>query len=176
MSASSTVHRLRPAGMALPIGLLLLALGGGDAGPRILDLQHDHLPERIVHHPHRHRPARRHVGHRVVGRHPAAELDAKPDLAFPMLRLAHGKIQTRCAAVQSDAGALPLADESFDGVTLALATHEMPQPVRAQVLAEAQRVLSETRVAAEATIRAGAESAKADLAKAIATAASGQPT
>jgi hypothetical protein len=39
------------------------------------------------------------------------------------------------------------------------------------IAAEAQRVLSETRVAAEATIRAGAESAKADLAKAIATAA-----
>jgi hypothetical protein len=39
------------------------------------------------------------------------------------------------------------------------------------IAAEAQRVLLETRVAAEATIRAGAESAKADLAKAIATAA-----
>jgi len=37
--------------------------------------------------------------------------------------------------------------------------------------AEAQRVLSETRATAEATIRAGAESAKADLAKAIATTA-----
>jgi hypothetical protein len=36
------------------------------------------------------------------------------------------------------------------------------------IAAEAQRVLSETRVTAEATIRAGAESAKADLAKAIA--------
>ncbi|HEY8162812.1 MAG TPA: hypothetical protein VIF34_11165 [Methylocystis sp.] len=39
------------------------------------------------------------------------------------------------------------------------------------IAVEAQRVLSETRVAAEATIRAGAESAKADLAKAIATSA-----
>ena len=39
------------------------------------------------------------------------------------------------------------------------------------IVAEAQRVLSETRATAEATIRAGAESAKADLAKAIATAA-----
>jgi hypothetical protein len=39
------------------------------------------------------------------------------------------------------------------------------------IAAEAQRVLLETRAAAEATIRAGAESAKADLAKAIATAA-----
>ncbi len=39
------------------------------------------------------------------------------------------------------------------------------------IAAEAQRVLSERRVTAEATIRAGAESAKADLAKAIATAA-----
>jgi hypothetical protein len=39
------------------------------------------------------------------------------------------------------------------------------------IAAEAQRVLSETRVTAEATIRAGAESAKADLAKAIATTA-----
>ena len=39
------------------------------------------------------------------------------------------------------------------------------------IAAEAQRVLSETRAAAEATIRAGAESAKADLAKAIATTA-----
>ena len=37
--------------------------------------------------------------------------------------------------------------------------------------AEAQRVLSEMRATAEATIRAGAESAKADLAKAIATTA-----
>src|SRR5208337_3070277 len=36
------------------------------------------------------------------------------------------------------------------------------------IAAEAQRVLSETRVTAEATIRAGAEAAKADLAKAIA--------
>ena len=36
------------------------------------------------------------------------------------------------------------------------------------IAAEAQRVLSETRVTAEATIRAGAELAKADLAKAIA--------
>jgi len=36
------------------------------------------------------------------------------------------------------------------------------------IAAEAQRVLSETRVTAEATIRAGAESAKADLARAIA--------
>jgi hypothetical protein len=36
------------------------------------------------------------------------------------------------------------------------------------IAAEAQRVLSETRATAEATIRAGAESAKADLAKAIA--------
>jgi len=41
------------------------------------------------------------------------------------------------------------------------------------IAAEAQRVLSETRVTAEATIRAGAESAKADLAKAIATTAQG---
>jgi hypothetical protein len=41
------------------------------------------------------------------------------------------------------------------------------------IAAEAQRVLSETRVTAEATIRAGAESAKADLAKAIATTAKG---
>jgi len=39
------------------------------------------------------------------------------------------------------------------------------------IAAEAQRVLSETRTSAEATIRAGAESAKADLAKAIATTA-----
>ena len=39
------------------------------------------------------------------------------------------------------------------------------------IAAEAQRVLSETRATAEATIRAGAESAKADLAKAIATTA-----
>ena len=39
------------------------------------------------------------------------------------------------------------------------------------IAAEAQRVLSETRSAAEATIRAGAEAAKADLAKAIATTA-----
>ena len=39
------------------------------------------------------------------------------------------------------------------------------------IAAEAQRVLSETRVTAEATIRAGAESAKADIAKAIATTA-----
>ena len=39
------------------------------------------------------------------------------------------------------------------------------------IAAEAQRVLSETRATAEATIRAGAESAKADLAKAIAIAA-----
>jgi hypothetical protein len=39
------------------------------------------------------------------------------------------------------------------------------------IAAEAQRVLSETRMTAEATIRAGAESAKADLAKAIATTA-----
>jgi hypothetical protein len=39
------------------------------------------------------------------------------------------------------------------------------------IAAEAQRVLSETRVTAEASIRAGAESAKADLAKAIATTA-----
>jgi len=36
------------------------------------------------------------------------------------------------------------------------------------IAAEAQCVLAETRVTAEATIRAGAESAKADLAKAIA--------
>jgi hypothetical protein len=36
------------------------------------------------------------------------------------------------------------------------------------IATEAQRVLAETRSAAEATIRAGAESAKADLAKAIA--------
>ena len=36
------------------------------------------------------------------------------------------------------------------------------------IAAEAQRVLSDTRATAEATIRAGAESAKADLAKAIA--------
>jgi len=36
------------------------------------------------------------------------------------------------------------------------------------IAAEAQRVLAETRLTAEATIRAGAESAKADLAKAIA--------
>jgi hypothetical protein len=41
------------------------------------------------------------------------------------------------------------------------------------IAAGAQRVLSETRVTAEATIRAGAESAKADLAKAIATTAKG---
>ncbi|ARN83956.1 hypothetical protein [Methylocystis bryophila] len=39
------------------------------------------------------------------------------------------------------------------------------------IAAEANRVLAETRTAAEATIRAGAESAKADLAKAIATTA-----
>jgi hypothetical protein len=39
------------------------------------------------------------------------------------------------------------------------------------IAAEAQRVLLETRGVAEATIRAGAESAKADLAKAIAIAA-----
>ena len=39
------------------------------------------------------------------------------------------------------------------------------------IAAEAQRVLSETRATAEATIRAGAESAKADLSKAIATTA-----
>ena len=39
------------------------------------------------------------------------------------------------------------------------------------IAAEAQRVLSETRATAEATIRAGAESAKADLVKAIATTA-----
>ena len=39
------------------------------------------------------------------------------------------------------------------------------------IAAEAKRVLSETRATAEATIRAGAESAKADLAKAIATTA-----
>ena len=39
------------------------------------------------------------------------------------------------------------------------------------IAAEAQRVLSETRATAEATIRAGAELAKADLAKAIATTA-----
>ena len=39
------------------------------------------------------------------------------------------------------------------------------------IAAEAQRVLIETRLTAEATIRAGAESAKADLAKAIATTA-----
>jgi hypothetical protein len=39
------------------------------------------------------------------------------------------------------------------------------------IAAEAQRVLSETRVTAEATIRAGAESAKADLARAIAVTA-----
>jgi len=39
------------------------------------------------------------------------------------------------------------------------------------IAAEAQRVLSQTRATAEATIRAGAESAKADLAKAIATTA-----
>ena len=39
------------------------------------------------------------------------------------------------------------------------------------IAAEAQRVLLETRATAEATIRAGAESAKADLAKAIAIAA-----
>ena len=39
------------------------------------------------------------------------------------------------------------------------------------IAAEAQRVLAETRTAAEATIRAGTESAKADLAKAIATTA-----
>ncbi len=39
------------------------------------------------------------------------------------------------------------------------------------IAAEAQRVLLDTRATAEATIRAGAESAKADLAKAIATTA-----
>jgi hypothetical protein len=39
------------------------------------------------------------------------------------------------------------------------------------IAAEAQRVLSETRATAEATIRAGAQSAKADLSKAIATTA-----
>lgn len=39
------------------------------------------------------------------------------------------------------------------------------------IATEAQRILSETRVTAEATIRAGAESAKADLAKAIASTA-----
>ncbi|MDJ0450978.1 MULTISPECIES: hypothetical protein [Methylocystis] len=39
------------------------------------------------------------------------------------------------------------------------------------IAAEAQRILSETRTTAEATIRASAESAKADLAKAIATTA-----
>lgn len=39
------------------------------------------------------------------------------------------------------------------------------------IAAEAQRILSETRTTAEATIRASTESAKADLAKAIATAA-----
>ncbi len=39
------------------------------------------------------------------------------------------------------------------------------------IATEANRVLAETRTAAEATIRAGAESAKADLAKAIATTA-----
>ena len=39
------------------------------------------------------------------------------------------------------------------------------------ISSEAQRILSETRETAEATIRAGAESAKADLAKAIATTA-----
>jgi hypothetical protein len=39
------------------------------------------------------------------------------------------------------------------------------------IATEARRVLSETRVTAEATMRAGAESAKADLAKAIATTA-----
>jgi hypothetical protein len=41
------------------------------------------------------------------------------------------------------------------------------------IAAEAHRVLSETRATAEATIRAGAESAKADLARAIATTAQG---
>lgn len=39
------------------------------------------------------------------------------------------------------------------------------------IATEAQRILSETRTTAEATIRASTESAKADLAKAIATAA-----
>jgi hypothetical protein len=39
------------------------------------------------------------------------------------------------------------------------------------IAAEAQRVLLETRATAEATIRAGAEAAKADLAKAIAATA-----
>ena len=37
------------------------------------------------------------------------------------------------------------------------------------IATEVQRVLSETRVTAEATIRANAQSAKAELAKAIAT-------
>ncbi|GLI95194.1 hypothetical protein [Methylocystis echinoides] len=39
------------------------------------------------------------------------------------------------------------------------------------IAAEAQHILAETRATAEASIRAGAESAKADLAKAIATTA-----
>ena len=39
----------------------LLALGGRDAGAGVLHLQHDHLTERIVHHAHRDRAARRRV-------------------------------------------------------------------------------------------------------------------
>jgi len=73
------------------------------------------------------------------------------------------RVQTELGLRENDALWLVLfALQYYDGLY-----RQFPKAIAA----EAQRVLSETRATAEATIRAGAESAKADLAKAIAATA-----
>lgn len=63
------------------------------------------------------------------------------DLSPAMLAKASYKAKGRPAAfLLGDAAHLPFADRSFDVSTISMALHEMPLPVRRQVLTEMRRV------------------------------------
>jgi ubiquinone/menaquinone biosynthesis C-methylase UbiE len=80
--------------------------------------------------------------HAVARAFPRAKITCL-DLSFPYTRHARQQLgdYERVECIQGDAAALEFADGSFDAVYSVFLFHELPLPVREQVLAEAHRVL-----------------------------------
>jgi len=80
--------------------------------------------------------------HAVARAFPRAKISCL-DLSFPYTRHARQQLSgyERVECVQGDAAALEFGDGRFDAVYSVFLFHELPLPVREQVLAEAKRVL-----------------------------------
>lgn len=80
--------------------------------------------------------------HAIARAFPRAKITCL-DLSFPYTRHARTRLAAypRVECVQGDAAALDFADGRFDAVYSVFLFHELPLPVREQVLAEARRVL-----------------------------------